>query len=155
MVLRLLLYRAQICRFHACAVSYFNLVLLAVGPDSISNELLKLASDDIILNLNIEKGMTCSEWYFDLVSLIHKEGPKNDPNNYRGNTLLNNRITTYCVERKLINPEQIGFQTNNRTSDRILTLKAVVNKYVVEQKGKKLYTCLFCRFPKSFRFYLA
>ena len=38
----------------------------AVGPNSISNELLKLASDDMklildFLNLNIEKGMTCSE----------------------------------------------------------------------------------------------
>ena len=99
----------------------------AVGPDSISNELLKLASDDIMklildfLNLNIEKGMTCSEWCFDLISLIHNEGPKNGLNNYSGicimNTplkvlciLLNNRLTTYCVDRKLINPEQIGFQ---------------------------------------------
>ena len=28
---------------------------------------------------------------------------------------------------------------NNRTSDHILTLKAVVNKYVGDQKGKKNY----------------
>ena len=135
----------------------------AVGPDSISNELLKLASDDIMklildfLNLNIEKGMTCSEWCFDLISLIHKEGPKNNPNNYRGicimNTLLNvlcillnNRLTTYCVDRKLINPEQIGFQKNNRKSDHILTLKAVVNKC---GGPKKLYTS-FVDFQKAF-----
>ena len=105
---------------------------------------MKLILD--FLNLNIEKGMTCSEWCFDLISLIHKEEPKNDPNNYRGicimNTLLkvlciflNNRLTTYCVDCKLINPEQIGFQKNNGTSDHILTLKAVVNKYVVDHDG--------------------
>ena len=138
----------------------------AVSPDSINNELLKLASDGIMklildfLNLNIEKGMTCSEWCFDLISLINKEGPKNDPNNYRGicimNTLLkvlcillNNRLTTYCIDRKLINTEQTGFQKNNRISDHILTLKEVVNKYVVDQKGKKLYTC-FVDFQKAF-----
>ena len=37
----------------------------------------------------------------------------------------------------------------NRTSDHILTLKAVVNKYVVDQKGKTLYTC-FVDFQKAF-----
>ena len=61
--------------------------------------------------------------------------------------LLHNRLTTYCVDCKLINPEQIGCQKNNRTSDHILTFKVVVNKYVVEQKG--LYTC-FGDFQKAF-----
>ena len=63
--------------------------------------------------------------------------------------MLNNRLTTYCLNHKLINREQIGFQKNNKTSDHILTLKAVVNKYVVDQKGKKLYTC-FVDFQKAF-----
>ena len=51
----------------------------AVGPDSITNEFLKLASDDIMKlilafpNLNIEKGMTCSQWCFDLISLIRRD----------------------------------------------------------------------------------
>ena len=52
-------------------------------------------------------------------------------------TLLNNKLTKYCNEQRLINHEQIGFQKNNRTSNHILTLKTVVNKYVVDQKGKK------------------
>ena len=53
-------------------------------------------------------------------------------------TLFNNKLTKYCYEQRLIKHEQIGFQQNNRTSDHILTLKAIVNKYVVDQKGKKL-----------------
>ena len=52
-------------------------------------------------------------------------------------TLLNNKLAKYCNKQQLINHEQIGFQINNRTNDHILTLKAVVNKYVVDQKGKK------------------
>ena len=50
---------------------------------------------------------------------------------------------------RLINHEQTGFQKNNTTSDHILTLKAVVNKYVVDQIGKKLYPC-FVDFQKAF-----
>ena len=45
----------------------------------------------------------------------------------------------------------MDFKKNNRTSDHILTLKAVVNKYVVDQKGKKIYTC-FVDFQKAILF---
>ena len=104
--------------------------------------------------------MVCSKWCYDLIALIHKEGIKDDPNNYRGIcimnallkilcTLLNNRLTTFCLNNNLIGREQIGFQKNNRTTDHILTLKALVNKYVGDQKGKKLYTC-FVDFQKAF-----
>ena len=116
----------------------------AVGPDSIANEFLKLAPNDILklildfLNLNLKNGITCSKWCIDLISVIHKDGPKDDPNNYRGicimNTLLkvlcsilNNRLTLYCSKNQLINSEQIGFQKNSRTADHILTLKTIVN----------------------------
>ena len=65
-------------------------------------------------------------------------------------------ITGLCIRpvsivrlRDLINKEQIGFQKNKRTSDHIPTLKTVVNKYVVDKKGKKLYTC-FVDFQKAF-----
>ena len=58
-------------------------------------------------------------------------------------------VFTYCNNQQLINREQIGFPKNNRTSDYILTLKAVVNKYVGDKKGKKLYTC-FVDFHKAF-----
>ena len=143
-----------------------NLKKKAIGPDIIANEFLKAATDDLIklildfLNLNLEKGSTCAEWCVGLISLIHKEGQRDDPNNYRGIcimnallkvlcTLMNNRLTTFCLNNNLINREQIGFQKNSRTSDHILTLKTIVNKYVVDQKGKKLYTC-FVDFQKAF-----
>ena len=96
--------------------------------------------------------MTCKEWCYDLITLIHKEGPKKDPNNYRGIcimnallkvlcTMLNNRLTTYCSDNNLIDIKQIGFEKGSRASDHIFTLKTVVNKYVVDKVGQKLYTC--------------
>ena len=89
----------------------------AVGPDSIANEFLKSATDDLLnlildfLNLNFEKGITSSNWCFDLISLVHKHGPKDDPNNYRGIcimntllkvlcTLLNDKLNKYCHEKQ-------------------------------------------------------
>ena len=138
----------------------------AVGPDSIANEFLKHAPKDLldailkIVNLNIKNGIAPTTWCLDLISPIHKEGPKNNPNNYRGicimNSLLkvlcslmNDRLTTYCVTHKLISKEQIGFQKNSRTSDHILSLKTLTNKYVIDKKGKKLYAC-FVDFKKAF-----
>ena len=64
-------------------------------------------------------------------------------------TILNNRLITYSSNNHLINKEQIGFQKHSRTSDHILTLKALVNKYVSDKNGKKLYTC-FVDFQKAF-----
>ena len=96
----------------------------------------------------------------DLIALIHKDGAKDDPNNYRGIcimnallkilcTLLNSRLTSFSDKKNLINNEQIGFRKNNRTSDHILTIKATVNKYVNDVQNKKLYAC-FIDFQKAF-----
>ena len=102
----------------------------AVGPDGISNEFLKHAPEDLLaailklLNLNIKNGIASTEWCLDLISPIHKEGPKDNPSNYRGicimnsllkvlRSLMNNRLVTYSTKHKLINREQIGFQQNS------------------------------------------
>ena len=145
----------------------------AVGMDRIANEFLMAAPDRIlkllldIINKNIETGITCIEWCKGVISLIHKEGPIDDPNNYRGIcvmnallkvlcTLLNNRLITFCTEKKLINKAQIGFWKNCRTTDHIATLKTVVNKYIIDidkdvkkKKTRKLYAC-FIDFQKAF-----
>ena len=51
--------------------------------------------------------------------------------------MLNDRLTAYSQSHDLINKEQIGFRKNARTADHILTLTALVNKYVTDKKGKK------------------
>ena len=64
-------------------------------------------------------------------------------------TLLNERLTDYCEEAKLIDIAQIGFKRESRTTDHTFTLKTVVNKYVVDKEGQKLYAC-FVDFQKAF-----
>ena len=63
-------------------------------------------------------------------------------------SLLNVRIQNYCIKMGLINKNQIGFQKNSRTSDHLLTLKALAKKYVTMGK-EKLYVC-FIDFEKAF-----
>ena len=103
--------------------------------------------------------MCIESWCFDVISPIHKDGPINDPKNYRGIcissallkivcSLLSNRIKDKCQKHKLINENQIGFKSKHRTSDHLLTLKSIVKKYVTVGKGK-LYSC-FIDFKKAY-----
>ena len=98
-------------------------------------------------------------WCIGILNLIHKEGPKDNPDNYRGicissalskalSTMMNVRLTKYVSERNLVDKGQIGFTEKNRAPDHILTIKALSNKYVQDNQGK-LYTC-FIDFKKAF-----
>ena len=90
---------------------------------------------------------------------LHKEGPKDDPDNYRGicvssaltkllSTMMNTRLNEFLEENQVLNKEQIGFIMANRCPDHIFTLRSVVNKYVEDQKGR-IYSC-FIDFKKAF-----
>ena len=48
--------------------------------------------------------------------------------------ILNKRLVEHAKQLSLINPEQIDFQENARTSDDTLTIKTLVNKYVTVRK---------------------
>ena len=66
-------------------------------------------------------GLAPNAWCIDLITPIHKEGPKHDPENYRGlsimNTLLKlactmmyNRLQKHLTENMVLAPEQIGLK---------------------------------------------
>ena len=75
----------------------------AVGPDSIPNEFLIHAITELLglilrfINLNISNGLTSSYWCLDLISQIHKGGPKKDPDNHRGICLMNALLKILCT----------------------------------------------------------
>ena len=75
----------------------------AVGPDRIPNEFIKNAPTEILelilefLNLNLKKGLAASNWCLDFISPIHKEGPLDDPDNYRGLVIMNALLKNSCV----------------------------------------------------------
>ena len=74
----------------------------ATCPDRIPNEFIKHATTTILnlilqfLNLNIEKGLVAPNWCFDFISPIHKEGPLENPDNYRGLIILNSLLKLLC-----------------------------------------------------------
>ena len=115
--------------------------------------------DFIFINICFQKSLIPKYWCLDLITPLHKEGSKDDPNNYRGIcissallkiicSLLNNRILLQTKQRNLINKNQTGFKEKHRTADNLLTLKNVVKKYVTIGKGK-LYAC-FVDFKKAY-----
>ena len=103
-----------------------------------------------MMNTILKTTIVPKGWCIGIIMPIHKEGPKEDPDNYRGirvgsalmktlSTMMNLRLTKYIQDNNLINEEQIGFKENNRTSDHILSIKSLANKYVSDRKGGKLY----------------
>ena len=137
----------------------------AAGYDSILNEMLKNSPPCVLdllfrfINLCLSKTLVPQSWSFELINPIFKDGNLNDADNYRGICissallkvlcmLLNNRVQSHCNQQHTINKNQIGFIKNNCTSDHLLTLKAVVKKYVTIGKNK-LFAC-FIDFRKAF-----
>ena len=126
---------------------------IKASPDPTRKLLLKM------INTIYSTNIVPRSWCLGIITPIHKEGPKDDPDNYRGicigsalskvlSTMMNQRLADFAKENNLIHKSQIGFQEKNRTSDHILTTKTLVNRYVNDKKGK-LYAC-FIDLKKAF-----
>ena len=137
----------------------------AAGYDKLKVEFLKAAPQTIrelllrLINKIFSTSLVPKGWCIGILNLIHKEGPKDNPDNYRGicissalsktlSTMMNVRLTKYIAERDIIDKGQIGFTEKNRAPDHIFTIKALSNKYVQDNQGK-LFTC-FIDFKKAF-----
>ena len=136
------------------------------GIDIIRNEMLvplvKLYPKLLLRAFNdilSEHGTLSKDWLHSLVSAIHKKGPKEDPDNYRGIslmsclgklflTIINNRLTDFCLEKGLISTSELGFVRGNRTSDPHIILHNLLRKYCHKRK-KRLFGC-FVDFSKAF-----
>lgn len=64
------------------------------------------------------------------------------------NSVLANRLQDYLIKYNITAPEQTGFIKDSSTSDHILTLQTLVEKYS-HNKSQKLYTC-FVDFRQAF-----
>ena len=84
---------------------------------------------------------------------IHKSGPKNDPNNFRGicvssclgkvfNSLLRNRLEKKCIDDNIIHQSQISGKKAARTADHLLVLHFLIKKYL-KCGSKQLFVCFF------------
>ena len=139
----------------------------ATSFDAISNEMLKAGADTLhqvllpIFNTLLNFNLYPSQWKKDILNPLHKSGEKTDPNNFRGivvssclgklfNSMLNNRLMKKCKSENIVNRCQASGKEGARTSDHLLVLKHLINKYV-KVKKQKLFVC-FYDLKKAFDF---
>ena len=135
----------------------------AAGIDEIENEYIKTTFEIYkniylnLFNLILQTGCFPEEWAIGLIIPIFKnKGNKNDPNNYRGitlisclaklfTTILNNRLKSYLENILLEN--QAGFREGYSTLDHIFTLHIIINLY--KRMSKDLFMA-FIDYQKAF-----
>ena len=132
--------------------------------DSIPSEIIKASFDLIspfLLNLYnkmYSTGEYPRSWGESIIQPIFKKGDANDPQNYRGITLINvlakiysqlllNRLTKWSTEHETITNNQFGFQKGKSTTDCVFLLHAIISK--VLNSGEKLFCC-FIDYEKCF-----
>ena len=137
----------------------------ASGIDLISYEMLKCIiayNPNILLkifNSIIQHNVSISDWFISIISPIHKKGPKMDPDNYRGISLIsclyklltavvNKRLEKFCKENEILPENALGFVAGNRTSDAHIILHYLTQEYC-HRNNKKLFSC-FVDFSKAF-----
>ena len=113
-----------------------------------------------LFNLIITVGQVPAIWCKGLITPVHKNGDPFDPDNYRPicvfsclckifTNLLNSRLYDTLMKKKIINPVQIGFIENHKTTDHIFKLKSVISKLVSATRQDKIYAC-FVDFKKAY-----
>ena len=112
-----------------------------------------------MFNLVLLSGIVPTDWCIGIIKPIYKKkGSIDDPDNYRGITLLscigklltasiNTRLTTYLDEASIIGEEQAGFREGYSTLDHIFALHSLVEFYLTRRK--RLY-CAFIDYKKAF-----
>jgi hypothetical protein len=138
----------------------------ASGSDSILNEMLKAGQSQLIpilhkvFNLILSAGEFPEAWRLNILTPIHKKGDTFVPSNYRGIavgsnlcklfcSILHERLVNFVKTRDIIPKGQIGYQKGCSTADHILTLKAIVEKYVNKASKAHLFCC-FVDFRSAF-----
>ena len=137
----------------------------SVGTDNIYNEMIVSLMEThpkLILklfNLILQSGDIIPEWLMGMIIAIHKDGPKLDPGNYRGITLmsclgklflsvLNTRMMEFVIGNNILSKSALGFVPGNRTSDAHIIINNLVNK-ICYNEGSKIFSC-FVDFKKVF-----
>ena len=134
----------------------------AAGADQVINEFLK-STERVILpflvklcNASFNQGIFPEEWTKSIIVPLHKKGDCDNPDNYRGISLLssfskvcvlNARLTEWAEENTVFTEAQAGFRKGYSTTDHIFTLHAIIEKQF--SRNAKLYVA-FVDFYKAF-----
>ena len=138
----------------------------APGIDGIRNEMLKVGTYPLaqvltnLFNVILVNGIFPTSWRLSTLTVLHKKGDKTNPKNYRGIavssnlcklfcSVLHNRLVKFVDDNSIIPSNQIGFRKGSRTSDHILVLKTLIDKYIHRASKSYLYVC-FVDFSAAF-----
>ena len=137
----------------------------ACGLDFIQNKFLKNLSPRLLsltcsfFNFILSSGVIPDDWCIGMIMPLYKcKGQRDDPNNFRGITLLscfgklftacsNTRIAKFLFEYNKIGAEQAGFHPGFSVLDHIFTLHAIIEFY--KNKKQRLY-CAFIDYSNAF-----
>lgn len=118
----------------------------APGVDELNGYLIKQISSSIVVpltaifNMSISSGVFPDSWKIASVCPIHKDGPKDCPENYRPISLLsifskllekvvNKRLVKYLETQGLISDRQFGFRQGKSTEDAVnLLISSVTSR---------------------------
>ena len=134
------------------------------GLDGILAEMLKNSLEHILpflvqlFNRIFDTGVYPSAWTSAIIAPLHKNGDIDNPDNYRGVSLLrvagkvfaqilNERLTQWADDNGKLVEEQGGFRAGYSTTD-MFVLYAIIQRYLVKKSGK-VYVC-FVDFKKAF-----
>lgn len=137
----------------------------APGSDGLSYEFLKNLPQNWLLytcklfNEILDKETLPSEWYHVIVSMLHKKGPKENPENYRRIALVNcitklftsiilDRLSHYCELHNILPEIQCGFRANRGCMDNVFSLNAIIQIHL-RLKRRKVYAA-FVDFKQAF-----
>ena len=137
----------------------------ACGTDGVIGQMLKAGGHifinflTVLFNKIFDSGIYPSEWSKAIVVPIFKKGNIDDPDNYRGislinitckcfTSILNKRLYKWLEDNNLIVENQAGFRRDYSTIDQIFNLYSIVQKSF-SYSGRKLYVA-FIDFKKAF-----
>lgn len=113
----------------------------------------------LLFNTVLQTGVIPTDWCIGLIlPLFKNKGSPNDPDNYRGITLLscigklftaaiNNRLSLYLESSGSFGDEQAGFRAGYLTVDHVFALHTIIDIYL--QKKQRVY-CAFIDYKKAF-----
>lgn len=136
----------------------------APGNDRISNEFYKNANDDFLeillrfYNKIFDTGDMPGDFRKSIIFPLHKKGPVNCVENYRGISFMNSIAKIFCgivlkrlekwvEENKLISDFQAGFRRNYSTHDQIFTIATIIKSFL--SRKRKVYA-FFIDFKAAF-----
>ena len=135
------------------------------GVDNLLNEHIKSTINIMmpiylkLFNLIFDSGVVPETWLVgDILPIYKKKGDAKLPENYRPITLLsclgklfssiiNNRLSTFAEDNKIITDSQAGFRKGFSTTDNIFIINCLID--IFKSQKKKLY-CTFVDFKQAF-----